>query len=475
MVERRKHSPVLLLPWLCLAALTLALPARAEPTPNIVLLIGDDHGYPYFGFMGDENVVTPSMDALAEGGFTFTQAHSTAPYCRPSLLTLITGLHPVRYVQRQNRILERKRGEDPEYAFLDDAGRRLWERVEQAAAMRDFDTLPKLLAERGYVSWQGGKWWEHDYRNGHFSEGMTAGWDLDAFDTNGFFLEMMGADGTELGRTTMAPLFDFIDRHRERPMFIWYGPALPHTPFDAPYRIGKYYEHKNISESARLYYSNVTWWDEGVGALLDHIESRGLLDNTLFVYISDNGWEQAPDAEYLTTGNIALYGPIHGNGGPKGKGALYDQSFRSPLIFYWKGRIRGTLNDSSLVSAMDIVPTVLDLAGVAAPEDLPGRSLKPLFEGGEIDERTELIGYTDNRRLESQPMGTLAEGYYVRTRRWHFLWYRDTGEYELYDIQRDPGARHDLAAEFPHLVERFKRRIDEWRDEMGIQQRIALH
>ena len=68
-----------------------------ERPPNIVLLIGDDHGYPYFGFMGDEHVVTPSMDALAEGGVTFSHTHVTAPYCRPSLRTLATGLHPVDY------------------------------------------------------------------------------------------------------------------------------------------------------------------------------------------------------------------------------------------------------------------------------------------------------------------------------------------------------------------------------------------
>lgn len=72
--------------------------AAADRPPNIVLLIGDDHGYPYFGFMGDRNVVTPNMDALAGGGFTFGTAHVTASYCRPSLRSIITGLHPVRYM-----------------------------------------------------------------------------------------------------------------------------------------------------------------------------------------------------------------------------------------------------------------------------------------------------------------------------------------------------------------------------------------
>ena len=167
---------------------------------------------------------------------------------------------------------------------------------------------------------------------------------------------------------------------------------------------------------------------------------------------------------------------LYGDGGLKGKNGLYDQSFRSPLVFYWKDRIQGTLNTSSLVSALDIVPTILDVAGVEVPEELPGMSLKPLLDGGEIGERTELVGYTDNRRTGNRPMtGTPTEGHYVRTARWHFLWYRDLDDYELYDVQRDPGAMHDLAAQFPDLVQRFKGRIDEWRSDMGMSERISQH
>lgn len=449
--------------------------ARAETPPNVVLLIGDDHGYPYFGFMGDSNVVTPAMDVLGEGGYTFVQGHTTAPYCRPSLLTFATGLHPVSYVHRQNAILAEKQAEDPRYDSLDETGRALWHRVEQAAAMREFDTLPKRLGEKGYVSWQGGKWWEHKYQNGHFTEGMTKGWDLDSFEGDDFFNEMMGADGTELGRTTMEPLFDFIDRHQDRPMFIWYGPQLPHTPFDAPYRISKYYEHKDISDSAKLYYSNVTWWDEGVGLLLDHMQALGLLENTLFVYATDNGWEQEPDVSYMTPENLALYGPLYGNGGEKGKGGLYDMSTRTPVIFYWKGRITGTMNDTTLVSTMDIVPTILDIAGLDVPKDLPGVSLKSLFDGEALETRTELIGYTNNRRKSDSPMGSMADGYYVRTDRWHFLWYRDTNELALFDVRRDPRSNHDLTADFPNLVDQFKQKIELWRDEMGIEEGMLLH
>lgn len=103
-----------------------SLAGASELPPNVVLLIGDDHGYPYFGFMGDRNVHTPAMDALAAGGYTFTLGHVTAPYCRPSLRSTITGMHPVQYVLRENRIVERQRRAHPGYAALDEREQRKW-------------------------------------------------------------------------------------------------------------------------------------------------------------------------------------------------------------------------------------------------------------------------------------------------------------------------------------------------------------
>ena len=460
----------------CALALAGAAAAAAERPPNIVLLVGDDHGYPYFGFMGDDNVVTPSMDALAFGGTTFSHAHVTATYCRPSLRTLITGLHPVQYVLRENEIVEQRRNEDADYASLGDRERGLWDQVEKAAAMREFDTLPKLLGEVGYVSWQGGKWWENNYRNGHFTEGMSEGWDMSAYGGDTFFEELMGANGNDLVRETMEPVFDFIDRNREQPFFIWFAPSLPHVPFDAPYTYRKYYQDMDISESAKLYYSNVTWWDDGVGRLLDHIESHGLMDDTLFVYISDNGWEQEAEVEYKVDENATIADDLLlGNGGHLGKNGLYDMSFRSPLVFHWRGRIRHSFNTSSLVSSMDIFPTILDLAGAEIPGGLPGNSLLPLIEGRSMPERTHLIGYTDNRRSSTTPMGERAEGYSVRTHRWQFIWYADTDEKVLYDVTVDRMAEYNLADDYPELVAEFQELIKDWKVEVGMPEAIPIY
>ena len=482
----------------------LAVLAHAERLPNIVLLIGDDHGYPYFGFMGDDNVITPTMDALAAGGVTFTQGHSTAPYCRPSLRTLATGLHPIEYQIRLNDHIAALK-EQTDWQAMSAAEQRRWTTVEKANGMRTFDTLPKLLRTKGYVSWQGGKWWEHAYRNGHFDEGMTEGWDMSRFESHDFFLQLMGAEGNDLVRETMDPLYDFIDRHQDAPMFIWFGPMLPHTPLDAPYRFSKLYADKPISESAKLYYSNITWWDQGVSDLMDHVQSKGLLENTLFIYVSDNGYEQDGDVEYLypargapsrspAEGSLPARGapsrsPAEGStdgetindelatGGFTGKGALYDLSVRTPIIFYWKDRLAASFNESSLVSSLDIVPTVLDIAGIEVPADLRGHSLKPLLEGtGEaMTERSELIGYSDNRRAKGMTMGVRSEGYYVRTHRWHFFWYADSDEMRLYDVTVDPRGTRDVSPSRPGLVSHFKGRIEAWKQDIGMPEAIDIY
>ena len=463
---------------LALAAVA-SLAGAGERPPNVVLLIGDDHGYPYFGFMGDGNVDTPAMDALAAGGHTFTLGHVTASYCRPSLRSTITGMHPVQYVLRENSIVERLRQAHPSYAALDEHEKRKWDVVQMAAAMREFDTLPSLLAKAGYASWQGGKWWEDSYHNGHFTEGMSAGWNMSTFGKEQFFLEMMGGAGNDLLRKTMQPAYDFIDRRKAEPFFLWFAPQLPHTPFDAPYSYAKFYQDKPLSESAKLYYANITWWDDGVSQLMDFIESRGLLPDTLFVYVNDNGWEQDAQVEYKRPGSDLRTDPLFANGGVKGKGGLYDMSFRTPILFYWKDRLVRGFNETSLVSSLDVLPTILDIVGQPVPEHLPGRSLAPLLladrDAAEYEEREALISYLDTRRDPEKPMGARAEGFYIRTAGWHFWWYRDSGELALYDMQADPRSERNLADEQPDLVSGFKRRIEEWAASIGVEPGLIVH
>ncbi len=442
-----------LLMALALAGLVLAQQGRP---PNIVLIIGDDHGYPYFGFTGSPHVHTPNMDSLAAHGAVFHLGHTTSNHCRPALQTLMTGLYPAQYDLMAEDFHAAAAAASPEYQRASDLMRQRWDQEFYTHVMREFTTLPAILAGYGYRSFQGGKWWEHSFQNGGFTEGMSTGWKQARRGEPGWFLEFMGGDGLVLARETQQPVYDFIDRNADTPFFIWYAPSLPHTPFDAPEAYASRYASTGFSESAKAYYSNCTWFDDGVGRLVDHIDRKGLSRQTLFVYVNDNGWEQEPFVEYADAPELLA------NGGRKGKLSLHDLAFRTPVILRWDGVIApGTFSDV-LVSTVDLLPTILDYAGVPQPDGLPGHSLRPVIEGGKAALRDALIGRVTGLRSDDNVMGRRAEGYYVRTRRWHFIWYKDDDRMALYDMISDPQANNDVAADHPELAGRFLGMIDEW-------------
>ncbi|MGH1364162.1 MAG: sulfatase family protein [Calditrichia bacterium] len=430
-----------------------------QKPPNIILLIGDDHGYPYFGFMGSKDVYTPNMDLLASEGTVFTEAHVSQNHCRPSLQTLVTGLHPVAYQQQVQAEMEKARTSE-DYVRLDADGRKDWERNFDFHAMKYFNTLPKRLAEKGYASFQGGKWWEYNYQNGHFTDGMTTGWTKEERkDGSKWFKRFMGGDGLALSRKTMQPVYDFIDENADKPFFIWYGPELPHVPHNAPYRYLKYYQNKNLSESAKQYYAMCTWFDDGVGSLMDYVHSKGLSGNTIFVYVNDNGWEQPPNVDY-TEDNL-----LKSNGGDKGKLSMYDMSYRTPLVFYWPDKIAAGVIRKDLVSTVDFMPTMLDYLGMDY-SDLPGHSLRPVIDKGERGKRDYLVGKANQFRSRDDMMGKKSLAYYYRDADWHFMWFIDEKRVELYDMLQDPNNNNNVAADYSELIENLKVKISDWRREM---------
>ncbi|MEO0696430.1 MAG: sulfatase-like hydrolase/transferase [Pseudomonadota bacterium] len=450
------------------------VPRRPDGPPNIVLIIADDLGWPYLGFLGDENVVTPNMDIIGNGGAVFEVGHSTSNHCRPTLQTLITGLYPVQYEQRANAIANEKMTtiEIPEEADTE-RERNILRRQYETSAIEQFQTLPRHLAKAGYASHQSGKWWEQSYAHGGFTEGMTQTWDWqDATELGDrWFFTFMGGRGNEIGRETMVPVTDFIKENAEEPFFVWYGPALPHTPLNAPDRFYKYFEDRdNLSESAKLYYANIAWFDWGVGKLLDSLREERVLDNTLIVYINDNGWEQAGDVEYADN-HITF-----ANGGPRGKGSFFETGFRTPIIFYWRGKITAIRDQQQLASALDVMPTILDYAGLEIPSELPGYSLRPAIEGHGLDApRKAFIGKMTQHRAGTNfrgqqddttkdHMGAALDGYYRRDLAWHFVWLPQKDEVALYNLTDDPGQLVDVSESNEDLVTRFKADIITWQE-----------
>jgi uncharacterized sulfatase len=413
--------------------------------PNIVMIVADDHGYRDFGFMGAPSwVKTPNLDALAAGGTTFPFAYSTASVCAPALQSLLTGLAPYEVELRLADLWKRRGG------------------FGGAEPIRYFDTLPRQLSAHGYATYQVGKYWEGTYHDGGFTHGTKV-----TPTAPGMHLgERSGGEGLRVGRETLAPVLDFIDAHAAQPFFIWFAPSLPHVPFDAPEKFRLLYREAPVSYRAKRYLANVSRLDEVVGTVLAHLDARRFARPTFVVFLADNGWdtELPPVRPGDTTRDPRLLG------GPRGKLSLYELGVRTPIVFRWAGRIPAGQRRDALVSIVDVMPTVLDLAGITPPSGLSGTSLRPVLEGRAPALREVIVGRISALR-QVTPAGAVlpkgTHGYFVRTQDWYYVMYGEGLREELYDARSDPGQEHDVAGAHPAVTAQLRRRIDEWKEGIG--------
>ncbi len=411
----------------------LAAPLRK---PNIILVIGDDHGYRDFGFMGSEAVETPSLDRLASEGMVFTNGQSTSSICRPAIRSLLTGLQPDQWSARIARL------------------KRQGIRRSSEQQIQSFETLPGLLQKVGYRSYLGGKIFSQGYQIAGFTHGVEI-----EVNADGIFGEAI-----EIGRQTLQPIFDFLDRHGREPFFLWYAPMLPHIPHNAPAQYEKPFEGKGYSESAVKYYAAIARFDLRLGELLTFLDEKGLRENTLIVYASDNGWDQTSQFE--------------GDGvhdGPQGKMTLYETGTRTPIVFNWPGRILPGTDPVSVVSLVDLFPTILDYAGTTTPSDREGISMRPVLEQrGEWNRKFAMgslsLPRPNANRPESLPPQSLHRsetGYFLRDTRWRYIWNQIWGSQELYDVIRDPDQTKNLVAEQTLRVKVYHDQIMRWRKRMS--------
>ena len=406
--------------------------ADAAP-PNIVLILGDDQAWSDYGFMGHDTIRTPHLDALAEESVTFTRGYVVTSLCRPSLATLATGLYP-----HQHRIT----GNDP-------TGPRPQRTELNAPWLDHFESLPRiaaLLGEAGYVSHQSGKWWEgNPVERGGFSEAMTHG-DPERGGRH-------GDAGLTIGREGMDPVFDFIDGAEETPFFLWYAPFLPHLPHNPPERLLKEYLDKGVPEEVAPYYAMCTWFDETCGALIDGLEERGIRDNTLILFLADNGWIQP------TTNNPAERKAF---GARRGKRSPYDGGLRTPITVLWPGHTTAERVDTP-VNSIDVMPTFLAAAGVEIPSNLPGINL---LDRDAVESRGAIHGevFAHDMADFDRPGASLYYRWIVDGS-WKLIVPHDaapTSEVELFRIVDDPWERENVADGNGDVVERLRGKLDAW-------------
>jgi uncharacterized sulfatase len=428
-----------------------AADAPNNPRPNIVFIISDDQGAGDYGFAGHPHLQTPHLDKLASQSLTFSRGFVPTSVCCPSLASIITGLYPHQHKVTAN--------DPPLPPGIKGKGGRgsTPELTSQWNGMLDqVPTLPRLLASVGYLSFQTGKWWQGDYSRGGFTHGMSQG-------------SRHGDAGLTIGREGMKPIYDFIAdaRRQEKPFFVWYAPFMPHTPHTPPERLFQKYKAKTNSPHMARYWAMCEWFDETCGELLDHIEREKLADNTIVIYVTDNGWVQSPTTEGFA---------------PKSKTTPFDAGHRTPIMIRWPGHVK-PLHSTLLASSIDIVPTVLNALQLPIPQGIKGINL---LDTKAVESRRYVFGEdftirsqtlddpaanvlwrwgTDGRwrlilprTFEAQgALKTIPPDNYLRT---YLATALEAAQPMLYDLETDPQEKNDIANQHPEIVAALRSQID---------------
>ncbi len=419
--ERRLgHAASALLRFL-LFNLPLAFAAAADAPPNVVIILSDDQAWGDYSFQGHPQIKTPHLDKLAAQSVTFTRGYVPTSLCRPSLLSLITGQYPHQHLVT---------GNDPPQGT---------DRNLMLKHVRRVPTLPRLLAEQGYVSFQSGKWWEGNFAEGGFTAGMTHG-DVSRRGRH-------GDEGLKIGRQGLQPIYDWLKTTGGKPFFLWYAPMLPHSPHNPPERLLAKFRDQTDSIHVARYWAMCAWWDETCGELLAHLDKEGLAENTLVVYLTDNGWIQSTDKPQYA---------------PRSKRSPYEGGIRTPIMLRWPARLKPLRDEATLVSSLDIAPTILAACGLSSAKEMTGINLLDVA-AGKLNARDAVQGGIfehDIPDIDRAEPGLLFR--WVIAGDWKLIQSADGKVRELYNLKDDPREEKNLAASEPARVEALARQLKPW-------------
>lgn len=387
--------------------------------PNIVWIWADNLGYGDLSVYGSRTIHTPVIDRLARGGVRLTQYYVAHTVCSPSRAALLTGRQPFRV-----GITDVLRPDSP------------------AGLPHDEITLAEALRAEGYATAAIGKWHLGDRppflptRHG-FDRYFGLPYSMDMLPTVLYCDEeiidrLPGAKVADLTQRFTREAIRFIAEHKQRPFFLYFSHTIPHPPLVLP--------ETCRTPGRAIYQDAIEHMDRQTGVLLEALRAEGLTEQTLVIFSSDNG-------------------PMHPDGDAGGlRGRIrdtYEGGIRVPLIAYWPGRIPpGRAVDTPAI-AYDVFPTLLRLAGARLPADrvYDGQDIWPLLSGqGQFArERPFVWVYDDNVTA-------------IRQGRWKLhVAHRDKPlpKPELYDLQRDPREKNDVAAEQPEAVRRLQAAVEE--------------
>lgn len=452
--------------------------------PNFVFILVDDLGWMDLGSYGSAFYETPNIDQLAAGGMRFTNAYAACPVCSPTRASIFTGKYPAR-LDITDWIPGRQfhMGPQPQDRLLPPD-------FQHQLPLEEL-TLPEALKKGGYRTFFAGKWhlgedsvfWpEHqgfDINKGGWSVGSPRG---------GYFSPFKnprlsdGPEGEHLTDRLTEESIKFLESSYDQPFFLFLSFYAVHTPLQGKPELVKKYQLKadslgltamtnfagekewmktassgnyeeRIVQAHPVYSSMIESLDWNVGRLLDKLEDLGISQNTVVIFMSDNGG--LATSEGSPTSNLPLRG---------GKGWLYEGGIREPMIIRWPQVVtEGSLSDAPVTST-DFYPTILEMAGLplVPVQHMDGQSLVPVLQSDSgIRHRTIFWHYPHYSNQGGEP------GAAVRSGDFKLIEFYETGTLELYDLDSDLGEKHDLAVEMPEKVQELSKLLHDWQEEVG--------
>lgn len=434
-----------------LAATCLFSPLfAADSRPNVILVMTDDHGYGDFGVNGNPHIRTPNLDGFARGGVQLTRYY-VSPVCSPTRASLMTGRYHYRTgVIHTSRGGAKMHGEEVTIA----------ERLQAAGYRTGIfgkwhlgDNYPMRPSEQGFdealIHKSGAIGMQTDGPNSYFDPRLWH--NNEPKPTQGYCTDVFFAAAQA-----------FIEQNRDRPFFVYLPTNAPHAPLEVSAKYSDRYKAMGLDDTTARVYGMVENIDENFGRLLATLDRLGLRRNTIVLFHTDNGAQQA-----------------RFNAGLRGrKGTTYEGGIRVPAFVQWPAKIPGKRSVDRIAAHIDVLPTVLDACGVTVPASpaIDGRSLLPLLTGQAASEswpeRTLVIqchrGLAPKRYQHFSAITQRFKlvGYPGTFNREDLVTSAESPVLELYDIPADREEKNDLARSLPQEVDRLRRRYETWFDDV---------
>jgi len=412
--------------------------------PNVVFVLTDDQGYPEMGCHGNTLIKTPHMDAMYNEGTSFDQFH-VGPTCAPTRAGLLTGHH------------------------ANSTG--VWHTIGGRSLLRKNEwTLANALSEANFKTGLFGKWhlgdtWPYRAMDRGFHETVCHGgggitqsldwWGNDYFDDTYY----VNGEPEKFNGYCTDVFFDeairFMEENKSSPFFCMIAPNAPHSPFNVPKKYQEMYADSGEPETYQRFMGMVTNIDDNLGKLRNYLEENDLVENTILIYMSDNG----------TTGEAWEGREDPYRAGMRGeKGSEFDGGHRAPFFLHYPaGGYHEHNQVNQLTTYVDVMPTILELCQVPLPaaHEVDGVSLVSAMQNEHEDFWEERITVTDSQRVPS-PIKWKQSA--VMKNSWRLI----NGS-QLYNVATDPGQQNDVAAENPVLVEELRAGYDRWWDKVSVQ------